>query len=200
MDKKVLRRQIAARKRAMTREQIESASQRLAARLVQTDAYQNALSIYGYLSFNQEIRTMPILQRAIADGKRVAVPKVFGDEMRFIWLDDLSQVAPGYYDIPEPIADGPVADDALALVLMPGLAFDPEGHRIGYGGGFTIAISPAIPSTGLSRSAMASSSSIVWTVKRTTFPSTWSSRTTKPAHDAKFPEGLLGPTGNLFFC
>ena len=136
MDKKVLRRQIAARKRAMTREQIESASQRLAARLVQTDAYQNALSIYGYLSFNQEIRTMPILQRAIADGKRVAVPKVFGDEMRFIWLDDLSQVAPGYYDIPEPIADGPVADDALALVLMPGLAFDPEGHRIGYGGGF----------------------------------------------------------------
>lgn len=136
MDKKVLRRQIAARKRAMTREQIESASQRLAARLVQTDAYQNALSIYGYLSFNQEIRTMPILQRAIADGKRVAVPKVFGDEMRFIWLDDLSQVAPGYYDIPEPIADGPIADDALALVLMPGLAFDPEGHRIGYGGGF----------------------------------------------------------------
>ena len=38
--------------------------------------------------------------------------------------------------IPEPIADGPVADDPTALVLMPGLAFDREGRRIGYGGGF----------------------------------------------------------------
>ena len=42
----------------------------------------------------------------------------------------------GYAGIPEPVADGPVADDPTALVLMPGLAFDHEGHRIGYGGGF----------------------------------------------------------------
>lgn len=136
MDKKALRKRIAEQKRAMTPEQIEAASQRLAERLFQTDAYQNALSIYGYLSYNQEIRTFPILRRAMIDGKRVAVPKVYGDEMRFIWMDDLSLVAPGYYDIPEPIADGPVADDELALMLMPGLAFDPEGHRVGYGGGF----------------------------------------------------------------
>ena len=45
-------------------------------------------------------------------------------------------VAEAYYGIPEPIADDPVADDETALVLMPGLAFDPQGHRIGYGGGF----------------------------------------------------------------
>ena len=42
----------------------------------------------------------------------------------------------GYSNIPEPIDDGPVARDETALVLMPGLAFDPQGHRIGYGGGF----------------------------------------------------------------
>ena len=56
--------------------------------------------------------------------------------MRFIYLDDLTKVAKGYAGIPEPIADEPVADDETALVLMPGLAFDPKGHRIGYGGGF----------------------------------------------------------------
>lgn len=66
----------------------------------------------------------------------MAVPKVFGDEMWFLWLDDLSAVAPGAYNIPEPVADTPVADDETALVLMPGLAFDPDGHRCGYGGGF----------------------------------------------------------------
>jgi 5-formyltetrahydrofolate cyclo-ligase len=77
-----------------------------------------------------------MLEQAIRDGKRVAVPKVYGDEMRFIYLDDLSAVEKGYAGIPEPVADDPVADDLTALVLMPGLAFDPVGHRIGYGGGF----------------------------------------------------------------
>ena len=56
--------------------------------------------------------------------------------MRFIYMTDLSAVEIGYANIPEPIADEPVADDPTALVLMPGLAFDPAGHRIGYGGGF----------------------------------------------------------------
>ena len=79
---------------------------------------------------------MPMLEQALREGKRVAVPKCFGDEMRFIWMEDLSRVDKGYAGIPEPIADGPVADDERALVLMPGLAFDPQGHRIGYGGGF----------------------------------------------------------------
>ena len=66
----------------------------------------------------------------------MAVPKVYGEEMRFIYLTDLSKVAKGYSGIPEPVGDGPVADDPRALVLMPGLAFDRKGHRIGYGGGF----------------------------------------------------------------
>lgn len=70
------------------------------------------------------------------DGKRVAVPKCYGDEMRFIYMDDLSKVEKGYANIPEPIADEPVADDQTALVLMPGMAFTRDGKRMGYGGGF----------------------------------------------------------------
>lgn len=77
-----------------------------------------------------------MLEQALLDGKKVAVPKVVGEEMKFIYLSDLSRVAPGYAGIPEPVDDGPVADDPKALVLMPGLAFDSKGHRIGYGGGF----------------------------------------------------------------
>ena len=136
MDKKALRAEIKAKKRAMTEAQIEETSRLLARQLFDHPAYRNAKSIFGYLSYNQEVRTWPILERAIADGKRVAVPKVYGDEMKFIYLEDLTQVEKGYSGIPEPIADGPVAQDKTALVLMPGLAFDPQGHRIGYGGGF----------------------------------------------------------------
>ena len=136
MDKSELRRQIRAQKRAMTEEQIVAASQRLGELFLASDAYKQANTIYGYLPYNQEVRTVPMLQQALLDGKKVAVPKCYGDEMRFIYLDDLSKVEKGYCGIPEPIADEPIADDQTALVLMPGLAFDPEGHRMGYGGGF----------------------------------------------------------------
>lgn len=136
MDKNALRKQIRDKKRAMTPEQIEGASTRLAELFLNSDAYRNAKTIYGYLPYNQEVRTVPMLEQAISDGKQVAVPKVYGEEMRFILMDDLSKVEAGYAGIPEPIADGPVAQDPTALMLMPGLAFDPDGHRIGYGGGY----------------------------------------------------------------
>ena len=99
MDKKALRAEIAKKKRALTPEQIAGCSVRLAERLYAHPAYQKAKSIYGYLPYNQEVRTTPMLERAQRDGKRVAV-------------------------------------DETALILMPGLAFDPAGRRCGYGGGF----------------------------------------------------------------
>ena len=120
----------------MTEEEIVMRSEKLGVLFAESEAYKNAKTIYGYLPYNQEVRTVPMLEQALKDGKRVAVPKCYGDEMKFIFMDDLSKVELGYANIPEPIADGPVADDETALVLMPGMAFDPEGHRIGYGGGF----------------------------------------------------------------
>lgn len=136
MDKQELRRIIRAKKRAMTEEEILSRSQKLAQLLYQSPAYQKARTVYGYLPYNQEVRTVPMLEQALREGKRVAVPKVYGEEMKFLYLEDFSLVAKGYAGIPEPIADGPIARDETALVLMPGLAFDRKGRRVGYGGGF----------------------------------------------------------------
>ncbi len=152
MDKKELRSRIREMKRAMTEEQIVDAGIRLGELFVATKQYKEAKTIYGYLPYNQEVRTIPMLERALQDGKRVAVPKVYGDEMRFIYITDLSRVEKGYAGIPEPVDDEPVADDPTALVLMPGLAFDPQGHRIGYGGGFYdkfLAAEPSHPTVAL---------------------------------------------------
>lgn len=136
MDKTALRKEIREKKRAMTQKQIEQASHALAQQFFATSYYREAKTLYGYLPYNQEVRTEPILLQALKDGKKVAVPKVYGDTMRFIYLEDLNGIEKGYAGIPEPVADEPVAADETALVLMPGLAFDKEGHRIGYGGGF----------------------------------------------------------------
>lgn len=131
-----LRAAMRKRKRAMTESEIQHKSAQLARMFFETEQYRKARSIYGYLSCNQEVRILPILERALRDGKRIAVPKCYGDEMKFIWLEDLTAVALDSRGIPQPVADGPEADDETALVLLPGLAFDREGNRLGYGGGY----------------------------------------------------------------
>ena len=136
MDKQAIRRSIREQKRAMTLEEIDRASMKLGELLAKSSLYQKAKTLYGYLPYNQEVRTVPMLEQALRDGKRVAVPKIYGDEMKFIYLDDFSKVEKNHWGIPEPVEDGPIGDDPEALVLMPGLAFDKQGNRIGYGGGF----------------------------------------------------------------
>lgn len=136
MDKQFLRNMIRLKKRQLSEAQIVAAGEELARLFLKTTEYQQADTLYGYMPYNQEVRTLPILQQAIRDGKRVAVPKVYGDEMRFIYVEDFGRMEKSNFGIPEPIDDAPIADDPFALVLMPGLAFDAQGHRIGYGGGF----------------------------------------------------------------
>ena len=120
----------------MSAQQISDASRRLGEMFLSSEEYRSADTIYGYLPYNQEVRTVPMLEQALKDGKKVAVPKVYGDEMKFIYMTDLTAVSKGFAGIPEPVADGPVASDPHALVLMPGMAFTEEGNRMGYGGGF----------------------------------------------------------------
>lgn len=136
MNKQELRKSIRARKRAMSLDEIESRSAKLLELFTATEEYQNAKTLYGYMPYNQEVRTVPILQKALEDGKQVAVPKVYGDDMKFLYITNFEDFAKSEFGIPEPVADEPIAQDEIALVLMPGLAFDPAGHRIGYGGGF----------------------------------------------------------------
>ena len=152
MDKPALRQYIRTLKQQMTEAEIDQKSQLLCSMLLDSDLYRNAKSIYGYMSYNQEVRTLELLKQAMRDGKRVAIPKCYGKEMRFIWMDDLSQTVKSSCGISEPIHDAPIADDPTALVLLPGIAFDATGHRIGYGGGYYdkfLAVEPNHPSVAL---------------------------------------------------
>ncbi len=136
MEKGELRRIIGEKKRAMSAQEIDAASARLAARLTAMEQYRRAGSLFAYIAFNQEVRTVPVIRRAWADGKRVAVPKIVGREMSFFWIDSFDCLRKGPLGIPEPMEGAPAADDDSALVLVPGLAFDAAGNRVGYGGGY----------------------------------------------------------------
>ena len=110
MDKKAFRLAMGARKAALSESEIARRSARLAEKLFATEAYRRADALFAYISFNREVLTAPIIRRAWSDGKRVAVPKVVGDGIRFIRIDRLDDLAPGAFGIPEPVADGVLRD------------------------------------------------------------------------------------------
>lgn len=136
MNKPELRQLVRQRKQAMSREEILGKSRALAELLYGTSQYRQARTIYCYASFNQEVCTGPIMIHALRDGKTVAVPRMTEYGLRFIQIDTPESLRPGRMGIPEPPADGTPLDDPSALVLVPGLAFDIKGNRLGYGGGW----------------------------------------------------------------
>ena len=81
MDKQALRRQIRQQKRAMTPEEIEQISQRLGELFAASELYKNAKTIYGYLPYNQEVRTVPMLQKALDDEKDDKLTKELKNEL-----------------------------------------------------------------------------------------------------------------------
>ena len=118
--------------------EIERRSYLLASALFETEEYKNIDTLYVYLSYNQEVMTEPIIERALADGKRVAVPKTFSAGTADKWMEFIYITDETEYEIKKGIqepVDGETAD-ADALVIVPGLAFGRDMNRIGYGGGF----------------------------------------------------------------
>lgn len=147
-----LRKRIRQHRQTMSMEQIAKKSRDLCEMVCATQLYRDARTVYGYLPFRQEVDLRPLLERAMAEGKAVALPKCSGQQMCFIRMKDLTLVQFGAFGAPEPVADAPVDQDAEALVILPGLAFDHQGFRVGYGGGFYdryLADHPHHPTIGL---------------------------------------------------
>ena len=133
--KKDIRKKIFAERKLRTDEQIETMSRTITDKVTALPAFKNADRILVYADYNHEVVTEYLIKEAWKAGKEVAVPKVVGKDMVFYRLTDFSQLEPGYFGIPEPVR-GEIVKWEDALMVMPGVAFDPENNRVGYGGGF----------------------------------------------------------------
>ena len=134
-EKKEIRKKIFKARKEHEDAWIQEKSRKITETLTQLPEYRNADRIMAYADYNHEVITRYIIEQAWKDGKEVAVPKVFGKDMIFYRLTDFSQLEAGYFGIPEP-ARGEIVQWEEALMIMPGVAFDRQNHRVGYGGGF----------------------------------------------------------------
>lgn len=134
-EKKILRRQVRGRKAAMSEESKASAAAAVAARLEAMPEFAAAGTILAYSAMPDEISTAGFIARACGH-KRIALPVVKGEELE-LRLYDPAMLKPGYMGILEPSDDAPVIPpEEIDLAIIPGMAFDSRGHRLGRGKGF----------------------------------------------------------------
>jgi 5-formyltetrahydrofolate cyclo-ligase len=138
--KRALRTERIAARDALAPSEHAAASRAIAGRLAGLGTFAAARVLLLTLPYRSEWDTRVLFDAAMAAGKTVAVPRV-DPATRMLDLhvvgDLAADVAPGYRGIPEPAARLPrIGHDAIDWVLVPGVAFDPAGRRLGYGGGY----------------------------------------------------------------
>jgi len=138
-DKAALRKHVLARRDSIPVSVRKLKDRAIAERLFGLNEIQQATTVFFFASFRSEVDTFNMIRRSLEEGKRVALPRVEGADLGLYLITSLDEVAPGYMNIPEPAVladDRKVGISDVDAVIVPGAAFDRNGNRIGYGGGF----------------------------------------------------------------
>ena len=135
MLKKELRAQVRQYKRQFTQQQLGELSLPIVARV--RPLLRDAQTVVAYYSLDDEVCTHSLIDELLAAGKTVYLPKVVSDEAmvlcRYTGPDSLQQ---GAFGIMEPVGSPLPTNTTIDVVLVPGMAFDTEGHRLGRGKGY----------------------------------------------------------------
>lgn len=136
--KRKLRRKKLLERKELSETYRETASQKIAEKVLSLPELAGIDQIFLYASYRQEVDTYFLIEELIRRGKKVCCPKVKGNEMDFYRITGKNDLTEGYKQIPEPQKDCPVClqEEGRILMLLPGACFDRQGGRIGYGGGY----------------------------------------------------------------
>ena len=140
--KERIRKRVLAVRMGLDRGQVEVSGQAILERVLSLEAYRRAKLVHTYVSSKEnEIDTRALIGTCLAQGKRVAVPVVMSGTktLAHALIDGLDQLVVGPWGLAQPdpaAATWLPAEARIDLVVVPGLAFDRRGHRIGWRGGY----------------------------------------------------------------
>ncbi len=138
-NKKVLRASIKQKRRALSIEYRQQASRKMKAELTRLPCYQAAEYIMLYMAMQDEVQLDELIAMVLKDGKKAVIPLVTGGGlMEAVELSDMADLVPDKYGIKTVSEEKRrlIAPDKIDLIIVPGVAFDKAGHRLGMGGGF----------------------------------------------------------------
>ncbi|MBE6053580.1 MAG: 5-formyltetrahydrofolate cyclo-ligase [Clostridium sartagoforme] len=138
-EKKVLRKRILEIRDSLDNKEKELMDNIIFNKLINTDLYMKANNIFIYLNFGSEVETKKIINKALEDKKEVYIPKIYKEDksMKAIRLSSFNDLKENSMGILEPISDTDfIEKERIDLIIVPGVAFDFKGNRVGYGGGY----------------------------------------------------------------
>ena len=133
--KNQLKASIIEKRNSLTKEEIIDKSKKIRNNLFNLEQYKKSKTIMFFVSFNSEVDTHDMIKESLKN-KTVIVPKVAHHEIEPSVIIDFDNLIPGKFEILEPIEAMKIAYKNIDLVIVPGIVFDKEGHRIGYGFGY----------------------------------------------------------------
>lgn len=136
-EKQILRKKIREKKQSYSKEQLQEWSQALCERLEQTDAFRHAETVLLYYALPDEVDTAPLI-RKYAGQKQILLPVVCGEELTVRRYRDEQHISTdNHFGIREPEGnDVDLTQTRIDLIVVPGMAFTAEGHRLGRGKGY----------------------------------------------------------------
>ena len=135
--KKALRQRINAERSALSPHDRAEKCRSIYRNVTEHPAFLRARIIYIFVDAKGETDTREIIRQAWCTGKRVAVPRIENKRMQFYYIENFTDLNPGHFGIEEPKAECRPAENMKdALMVMPGVVFDRQRNRIGYGGGY----------------------------------------------------------------
>jgi 5-formyltetrahydrofolate cyclo-ligase len=138
--KQALREEAHARRNAQTNK--DELSRQIVARFMALPEYEAAKTVMFYVDVRSEVRTRHDLSNALASGKRIVVPYCVDGELELFHLENMEELVTGMYKILEPrpelrsVTSKRLQPEDLDLVMVPGVAFDRRGARMGHGKGY----------------------------------------------------------------
>jgi len=140
VNKEELRKESLKLRNVMLPKEREDKSKQIVEKVLALEKFEIANKILLYASMRSEVETDEIYRKAKELGKEIYYPRVMGERMEFYFTGEMTEFETSTFGVREPkIEEGkkfePKRDDMI-FVLMPGVVFDQEGNRIGYGGGY----------------------------------------------------------------
>lgn len=141
MDKNSTRKEILHNRKSMQSDEVIAKSEQITQYLFESDFYKNSNCIMGYIDFRNEVKTEEIIKRSLSNNKDIIIPISVVETKELILsklLDYDNELESGTYGILEPKKQfiRKSSPHSIDLVLIPGVAFDRRGYRIGYGAGY----------------------------------------------------------------
>ena len=140
MTKKELRKEILARRNALSPQERREKSEQIASKVIALAEFQESNKVLLYAPIRSEVETEEIYREAKKFSKDIYYPRVLGAEMEFYLDDETTEFETGAFGIREPKPESTLAfvprEEDKIFVLFPGAVFDEAGNRIGYGGGY----------------------------------------------------------------